>query len=97
MLFSHHVGQDDYDEGPEDGVYINGLFLEGARWDKNMMRLAESLPKVSSPELCFDYQPAWKPPKRKRVNKLRYVLAEVPLTAPSQAAKRKTPPPPHPA
>lgn len=38
--------QDSYEEGPEDGVYINGLFLEGATWDKKEMRLAESMPKA---------------------------------------------------
>lgn len=30
---------------PDDGAYIRGLFLEGARWDKNAHVLAESLPR----------------------------------------------------
>ena len=36
----------DADTPPEDGAYIKGLFVEGARWDNKKMSLAESLPKI---------------------------------------------------
>ena len=38
--------QGDYHTKPEDGAYISGMFVEGARWDYGTMLLAESLPKV---------------------------------------------------
>ncbi|KXS15928.1 hypothetical protein M427DRAFT_111568 [Gonapodya prolifera JEL478] len=31
---------------PDDGCYINGIFLEGARWDGAIGSVAESLPKI---------------------------------------------------
>ncbi len=36
---------DDFGEGPENGVYIRGMYLEGARWSRERLTLTEQLPK----------------------------------------------------
>ena len=41
--------QGEYTLAPPDGAYVNGMFVEGARWDADAMTLAESLPKVRLP------------------------------------------------
>lgn len=33
---------------PQDGVYVRGFFLEGARWDKKHQTLGEQLPRQLS-------------------------------------------------
>ena len=35
-----------YKNKPRDGAYIRGLFIEGARWDKDTNTLGESIPKI---------------------------------------------------
>eukprot|EP00798_Chlamydomonas_sp_ICE-L_P020336 gene20336-27098_t len=36
----------EYPEAPEDGVYIQGLFLEGCAWDTDKKLLCDSRPKI---------------------------------------------------
>jgi len=43
---------DELTQGPEDGCYIRGLFVEGARWDKQAHKLVESKAKQLYTEMA---------------------------------------------
>ena len=38
--------ENNYTQPPEDGIYVYGLYLEGARWDVKEKHLTDSYPKV---------------------------------------------------
>ena len=51
LTFDFEVIKEQPEEPAEDGCYIKGLFIEGARWDAEAGVLGESLPKVLFTEL----------------------------------------------
>ena len=63
LLFEYHIKQnltpENITEGPPDGVYLYGLYLEGARFDANTGLLEDSLPGVMYELLpMIHFQPA---------------------------------------
>jgi dynein heavy chain len=46
IAFDFGIPRERPEAKPEDGAYVYGLFLEGARWDDETWELAESEPKV---------------------------------------------------
>jgi hypothetical protein len=48
LAFEFDILQEDNDmaQKPDDGAYVKGLFLEGARWNTTTRFLDESLPKI---------------------------------------------------
>lgn len=47
LIFDYEIQTvDALENAPEDGVYVYGLFVEGARWDRKTGCLQESLPRI---------------------------------------------------
>lgn len=68
------LSQEKFAVGPSDGVYTYGLFLEGARWNKDECELDESLPKV-----LFSLAPTmhWMPYRKAEVPQYKHYKCPV--------------------
>jgi dynein heavy chain len=62
--FLEAEGAEDVDEAPEDGVYVHGLFMDGARWDREAANIADQVATVmfdTMPVIHFKPQEDFKP------------------------------------
>ena len=66
---------------PEEGVYIFGLFMEGARWNMDFMIVDESIPKILYDEF---------PPVSTHFSK-PYAVNRIVVTHKKLLAKKKQP------
>ncbi|KAJ9460653.1 Dynein-1-beta heavy chain [Diplonema papillatum] len=63
---------------PDKGAYVDGLFIEGARWDKNKNSIIESRPKelfTTMPEVWFQPERSRKKPENQYICPLYKTLA----------------------
>jgi dynein heavy chain len=70
LVFDYEIQKvDELDASPEDGVYVYGLYLEGARWDRDLHCLQESMTRI-----LHDKMPLiWLRPIKKEDLKPRHV------------------------
>ena len=73
--------KEDVSSAPAEGVYVHGLFLDGAGWDRRNCRLMEPAPKVFLPRcLWFTFtrliRPLWQ--KTRKITKMRWSFMSVP-------------------
>ena len=72
--------KEDVSSAPAEGVYVHGLFLDGAGWDRRNCRLMEPAPKVFLPRcLWFTFtrliRPLWQ--KTRKITKMRWSFMSV--------------------
>ncbi|XP_047030670.1 dynein axonemal heavy chain 12 [Helicoverpa zea] len=52
LIFDFEVRRVDYEKvPPKSGVYVEGLFMDGGRWDRNLYTIAEQFPKILNDNL----------------------------------------------
>ncbi len=57
VYFTFRFAKEDIHDSPPEGVYVHGLFLEGASLDRKTGKLVESRPKVLC---CFYFPQNWR-------------------------------------
>jgi len=75
---------EDVKEGPSEGVYVHGLYLDGCGWSKKEAKLVEAPPKV----LFVPIPCMWVSAVQKANKKLDYLVYECPVYERKDPRKR---------